>query len=71
MKNEVRLVLPRGKGSTVKMNDPRWLTRLILGKDMSGEHKKSIREWANQREPKLPVVNAYWDQVERAITLRE
>jgi hypothetical protein len=33
---EVRLVLPRGKGSKVKI-DPRWLKRLILGKNFGGE----------------------------------
>jgi hypothetical protein len=31
---EVRLVLPRGNGSKVKI-DPRWLKRLILGKSLS------------------------------------
>jgi hypothetical protein len=68
---EVRLVLPRGKGSTVRMNDPRWLRRLILGKDMAEDHKKLIREWTQQREPELPVVSAYSDRVERVIKLRE
>jgi hypothetical protein len=53
------------------MNDPRWLTRVILGKDISEEHKKLIREWANHREPILPVVTAYWDRVERIIKLQE
>jgi hypothetical protein len=66
---EVRLVLPRGKGSRVKI-DPQWLTRLILGKDMSEADRTSIREWAKQRQPELAVVSAYFDAVDRAIKLR-
>ena len=66
---EVRLVLPRDKGGKVKI-DPRWLTRLILGKDMSEADQKSIREWAKQRQPELDVVSAYYDPVNRAIRLK-
>jgi hypothetical protein len=54
---EVRLVLQRGKGSKVKV-DPRWLTRVILGKDMTSGNEELIREWAQQREPELAVVRA-------------
>jgi hypothetical protein len=67
---EVRLVLPRDKGSKVKI-DPRWFTRLILGKDMSEAHQKSIQEWAKQRQPELAVVSAYYDPVHRAIRLAQ
>lgn len=67
---EVRLVLPRAKGKRVRI-DPRWLTRLILGKDMSEADQKSVREWAKQRLPQLAVVSAYYDPVSRAIRLRE
>jgi hypothetical protein len=66
---EVRLVLPRGKGSKVKF-DPHWLKRLILGKDMSEADQSSIREWAAEREPELTVVNAYLDPVSRSLKLR-
>jgi len=44
---EVRLVLPRRKGSKVKI-DPTWLTRLILGKNMSEAHEHEIRKWAKE-----------------------
>ena len=63
---EVRLVQPRGFKSTVSYN-PKWLTRLILGKDMSPEHQALLREWAKQREPELLVVNAYYDDVDQVI----
>ena len=36
---EVRLVLPRHQGSTVKIT-PQWLTRLILGKSVSTHNEK-------------------------------
>ncbi|MGA8012523.1 MAG: DUF2971 domain-containing protein [Candidatus Acidiferrales bacterium] len=67
---EARLVLPRGKGSKVKI-DPRWLTRAILGKDMSEPNRKVILEWAKQRQPELAVVSAYFDPVYRMIKLAE
>lgn len=66
---EVRLVLARGKGSKVKI-EPQWLTRLILGKDMIGAHRKTIREWAKERQPELMVVEAYYDGFYQAIRLR-
>jgi hypothetical protein len=47
------------------------LTRIILGKEMSEEHRKQIREWAKQREPELTFVDAYYDATHRAIKLRE
>jgi hypothetical protein len=65
---EVRLVVPRGKGSKVTI-DPRWLTRLILGKNMRDAHRKLIREWAKQREPELTVVSAYYDQLHQVLRL--
>jgi hypothetical protein len=68
---EVRLVLPRNKGFKVKMNDRRWLNRIILGKDMKDEHRELIKGWAKQRQPELPVVRTYIDRVERAIIIRE
>ena len=65
---EVRLVLPRGKGSKVKIN-PRWLTRLILGKGMTDAHRKLIRQWAKQRKPELTVVDAYYDALHQVLRL--
>jgi len=66
---EVRLVLPRGKGSKVKI-EPRWLTRLILGKNMTEAYRKTIREWAKDREPELTVIEAYYDELHQALRLR-
>ena len=66
---EVRLVLPRGKGSKVKI-DPRWLTRLILGKNVSDANQQVIRNWAKQRAPELTVVNASYDAVDQMIKLK-
>ena len=43
---EVRLVLSRKDGRTkVKLEDPAWLTRIILGKAMSDQNKNTIRLW--------------------------
>jgi hypothetical protein len=67
---EVRLVLARGKGSTVKV-DPNWLTRLILGKNMTDAHRKQIREWAKERKPELTVVNACYDQLDQVLRLSD
>jgi hypothetical protein len=67
---EVRLILPRGKGSTVKI-DPRWLTRIILGMKMSPENEVQIRQWAKQCEPDLLVVRAHLDQLHQELLLRE
>jgi hypothetical protein len=66
---EVRLVLPRGKGSKVKFQ-PDWLMRVILGKNMSESDRKSIRAWSKQRAPELLVVEAYFDPVSRSLKLR-
>ncbi|MGD1158419.1 MAG: DUF2971 domain-containing protein [Terriglobia bacterium] len=65
---EVRILLPRGSNPMVRI-EPRWLTRLILGKDMSDAHRKLIREWAKQREPELAVVNAYYDELHQVLRL--
>jgi len=65
---EVRLVLPRGNGSRVKI-DPRWLKRLILGKSVSEQNEQAIRAWARERGPGLAVVKARYDSVEQTIKL--
>jgi hypothetical protein len=65
---EVRLVLPRNRGSKMKL-DPRWLKRLILGKDIAKEHEEIIRSWAHERVPNLAVVKARYDAIEQIIIL--
>jgi hypothetical protein len=65
---EVRILLMRGSNPIVKI-DPRWLTRLILGKNMSDVHRKLIREWAKQREPELAVLNTYYDEFHQVLKL--
>lgn len=65
---EVRLVLPRHRGSKVKIA-PRWLKRLILGKSVSEQNERIIRAWALQRVPDLSVVKAHYDAVEQKIKL--
>jgi hypothetical protein len=67
---EVRLIRARGSGPQVKI-DPRWLTRIILGKNMLPENQKQIREWAKQRQPELAVVHAYFDDLHQELRLRE
>jgi len=66
---EVRVVVLRGGGSTVKI-DPRWLTRLILGMKITEAHEKSIRAWCGQRKPELVVVKAYLDELDQTVKLR-
>jgi Protein of unknown function (DUF2971) len=65
---EVRLIRARGSGPQV-MIQPQWLTRFILGKDMSSENKKQIREWAQQRQPELVVVQASFDGLHQELRL--
>jgi hypothetical protein len=67
---EVRLVLARGQGSKVKI-DPRWMTRLILGRLISKSHEEAIRDWARQRTPELAVVKADYDTVDQKIILKQ
>ena len=69
--DEVRLVLARNDGRTKVRFNPYWLTRIILGKEMSEVDKEQIREWAKQRDPELTVADAYYDAALRAIKLRE
>jgi hypothetical protein len=65
---EVRLVLPRGMGSRVKL-EPHWLKRLILGKNVSEHNEEMIRAWAGQRAPELAVVKARYDAVDQNVIL--
>jgi hypothetical protein len=66
---EVRLILPRAKGTVVHI-EPCWLTRIILGMKMQGENERQICEWAAQRQPQLTVGRAYLDGVRQEIRLK-
>ena len=66
---EVRLLRERGSKPMVTI-DPRWLTRLILGKDMTVENENIIRSWAKQRVPELSIVRAYFDELHQKLLLR-
>lgn len=68
---EVRLVVPSGRGDRIKFHDPRWLTRVILGMKMSPEHQSLIRGWAEQRHQRLIVAMAYYDPLDQALKLRQ
>jgi hypothetical protein len=65
---EVRLIRARGSGPQV-MIQPQWLTRIILGKNMSPENRIQIREWAEARQPELRVSQAYFDGFHQEIRL--
>jgi hypothetical protein len=66
---EIRLIGLPTTPAIVKI-DPRWLTRIILGKDMSPDHEKQIREWAKQRQPELTIDHAYFDELDLELRLR-
>jgi len=68
--DEVRLIRVPGSSEFVRIK-PQWLTRIILGKNMSPENRKQIREWAKQRDPELLVVNAYFDELFQEVRLSE
>ena|SRR5690348_1183758 len=67
---EVRLIRARASAPRVKIQ-PQWLTRLILGKNMSLDHRNQIREWAKQRSPRLLVVDAVFDEVHQEMRLKD
>jgi hypothetical protein len=67
--DEVRLISTRGSGPLIKI-EPQWLRRIILGKNMSPENQKQIREWAKNRDPELLVFNAYFDELHQEIRLK-
>ncbi len=67
---EVRLICPRGSSCRLKIQ-PQWLTCIILGKDMSPENERKIREWAKERDPELAVVRAYFDDLHNDILVSE
>jgi len=65
---EVRLIRARGSGPQVKI-EARWLTRIILGKNMSPEHQAQIRDWTKLRQPELAVVQAFFDDLYQELRL--
>jgi hypothetical protein len=67
---EVRLICARSSRPEVKI-EPQWLTRIILGKNMSPENQQQIRVWAKQRDPELLVASAYFDELHQEIRLNE
>jgi Protein of unknown function (DUF2971) len=66
---EVRLIRAHGSGPQVMIR-PEWLTRIILGKNMSPNEEEQIREWAKLRQPELVVVKAYFDGLYQELCLR-
>lgn len=65
---EVRLISLPHEPSTVKI-DPSWLTRIILGKDISDANASLIHQWAQRRTPPLTVVKAYYDELSQELRL--
>lgn len=65
---EVRLAT-RDSRPKVKIY-PTWLTKVILGNNMSDANRKQIRELAKQRVPELEVADAYYDPVDHEIKLK-
>ncbi len=67
---EVRLVRPRTPNNVPGVIiQPEWLARIILGRGMSAQNERQIREWASERIPPLQVVKARFNQVTQGIEL--
>jgi hypothetical protein len=66
---EVRLIRARDSDPPETRIDPRWLARIILGKDMKEENRKQIREWAKLRQPELVVAQARLDDLRQELRL--
>jgi hypothetical protein len=49
--------------------DPKWLTRIILGKDIVESHRKLILEWARERRPALEVMSVMYDSFQQKLIL--
>jgi hypothetical protein len=69
--DEVRVVQSRVDPHNKVQISAKWLTRIIIGKDVKPEHEDQIREWARLRKPELKVVKAYYDAPSRAIKVKE
>jgi hypothetical protein len=66
---EVRFVLLGTYNTQFMPIQPRWLTRVILGKDMTPDDEMTVRDWARRRQPELHVVKARFDVAERSLRL--
>jgi hypothetical protein len=66
---EIRLIRARDSDPPETMIEPRWLTRIILGKGMKEEARKQIREWAKIRQPELVVAQARLDDFTQELRL--
>jgi Protein of unknown function (DUF2971) len=66
---EVRLIRARDSDPPETRIDPRWLTRIILGKNMKEENRRQIREWAKLRQPELVVAQARFDGLRQELRL--
>ena len=66
--DEYRIVGPTVAPSRLEM-DSKWLTRIILGKDMKKANRDVIRKWSRLRVPPLVVVEAQFNQLERQLEL--
>jgi len=67
---EIRILVPR-RSAPIKMIDPAWLTRIILGWKMPNADRKMIREWAVQRSPELKVVTASYDEFKQTLRVED
>jgi hypothetical protein len=67
---EVRVLSPRNVTPIITI-DPVLLTRIILGKDMTGDLRTQIVQWAQERNPQLVVQRAEYDPSKQALRLVE
>ncbi len=67
--DEVRLIQSRVDPNNKLKINAKWLTRIIIGKDMTSENEAQVREWAKQREPELAVTKASYEAVSRSIKI--
>lgn len=65
---EVRVVRMRHSVGYDKIQ-PEWLTRIILGKDISSDHEVDIRDWAAKRQPMLTIVKGRFDYADPTLKL--
>jgi hypothetical protein len=67
---EIRLVRPRTKhnvpGVIIR---PDWLTRIILGRNISHENERQICAWTLERHPALTMAKARYDPVVQRLVL--
>lgn len=67
---EVRRVFPRTFIGPHFPIEPGWLTRIVVGKDMSDTDRQRIGMWAAQRVPRLAVTVAEFDGYTQELRLR-